>query len=133
MKDLTRAMSKKSASATAEKAAARPDRPTAAPSQNPGATAFAGHATLRYSTLRLALFVISLLVLWGLAALFRLDLSTDSARLLLLALSLLISSAASLLLLSRQRDAMSAGIVARIQRMSGKFNAEASFEDQDGE
>jgi hypothetical protein len=88
-----------------------------------------GHAVMRYTTLRLALFLGSLLLLWGIARVFDMDLSSQLSRLTLLAVAVLVSSSASFVLLSKQRDAMSAGLVARSERLSRKFTAESSFED----
>ena len=89
------------------------------------------HAVLRYTTLRLALFLVALLLVWGVAVVFNMDLSSQLSKLTLLAVALLLSSAASFVVLSKYRDAMSAGIVARTQRMSKKFEDAASFEDED--
>ena len=91
----------------------------------------ARHAVLRYTTLRLVLFLVALLVVWGVAVVFNMDLSSQLSKLTLLAVSLLLSSAASFVLLSKYRDEMSAGIVARTQRLSKKFDDAASFEDED--
>ncbi len=67
------------------------------------------HATLRYTTLRLVLFLIALVVMWGIAKLAGMDLSTDTNRLILLAVALLVSSSSvSFFALSKYRDAMSA-------------------------
>jgi Protein of unknown function (DUF4229) len=89
-----------------------------------------GSAALRYTTLRLALFLGSLVVIWGIARVFDMDLSSQLSRLTLLAVAVLVSSSASFFLLSRQRDAMSAGLVARSERLSRRFNAASSFEDE---
>ena len=92
------------------------------------------HATLRYTTLRLGLFLVALVVMWGIAKLAGMDLSTDTNRLILLAIALLLSSSVSFFVLSKYRDAMSAGIVSRSQRLSRKLQDSASFEDEeDGE
>ncbi len=86
---------------------------------------------LRYTTLRLALFLAALLVVWGVALVFDMDLSSQLSKLTLLAVALLLSSAVSFITLSKYRDAMSAGIVDRTQRLSRKFDDAASFEDED--
>ena len=91
------------------------------------------HATLRYTTLRLALFVVALVLMWGIAKLAGMDLSTDTNRLILLAVALLLSSSVSFFALSKYRDAMSAGLVARSQRLSRKLQDSASFEDEEGD
>ncbi|HEY3870724.1 MAG TPA: DUF4229 domain-containing protein [Actinocrinis sp.] len=87
------------------------------------------HAALRYTTLRMALFLGALVLVWAVAALLHMDLTTDTSRLIMIAVALFLSSAASLVVLSRQRDEMSAGIVARTQRLGRKFNDAATFED----
>ena len=89
------------------------------------------HATLRYTTLRLALFLVALVLMWGIAKLAGMDLSTDTNRLILLAVALLLSSSVSFFALSKYRDAMSAGLVARSQRLSRKLQDSASFEDEE--
>lgn len=89
------------------------------------------HAVLRYTTLRLALFLVALVVVWAIALIFHMDLSSQLSKLTLLAVALLLSSAASVIVLSKQRDAMSAGIVSRTQRLSRKFDDAASFEDDE--
>ena len=89
------------------------------------------HAVLRYTTLRLALFLVALLLVWGVAVVFNMDLSSQLSKLTLLAVALLLSSAASFIVLSKYRDAMSAGIVSRTQRLSKKFDDAAAFEDEE--
>jgi len=91
----------------------------------------ARHAVLRYTTLRLVLFLVALLLVWGVAVVLNMDLSSQLSKLTLIAVALLLSSAASFVLLSKYRDEMSAGIVARTQRLSKKFDDAASFEDED--
>jgi hypothetical protein len=91
------------------------------------------HATLRYTTLRLALFLVALLLVWGVAVVFDMDLSSQLSKLTLLAVALMLSSAVSFVVLSKQRDAMSAGIVARTQKLSRRFDDAASFEDDEDE
>jgi Protein of unknown function (DUF4229) len=88
------------------------------------------HAALRYTTLRLALFVVSLAVLWAIAEIAGMDLNSQLSKLSLLAVALLLSSVVSLIVLSKQRDAMSAGLVARSQKLSQKLDQAASFEDE---
>ena len=89
------------------------------------------HATLRYTTLRLALFLVALVLMWVIAKLAGMDLSTDTNRLILLAVALLLSSSVSFFALSKYRDAMSAGLVARGQRLSNRIEDSKSFEDED--
>ncbi|HEU5356960.1 MAG TPA: DUF4229 domain-containing protein [Actinocrinis sp.] len=89
------------------------------------------HAVMRYTTLRLGLFLVALVLVWAVALIFHMDLSSQLSKLTLLAVALLLSSAASFIVLTKQRDAMSAGIVARTQRLSRKFDDAASFEDDE--
>ena len=100
--------------------------------QQPAAPTFeTRHAVMRYTTLRLGLFLVALVLVWAVALIFHMDLSSQLSKLTLLAVALLLSSAASFIVLSKQRDAMSAGIVARTQRLSKKFDDAATFEDDD--
>jgi len=70
-------------------------------------------ATLAYTTARILLFVVSVIVLYLVGA----------RSVLLLALALLVSGIASYVLLSRQRDRMSGALIGRLkngrQRTSG--------------
>ena len=91
------------------------------------------HAAMRYTTLRLALFLCALVLVWGVAKIFDMDLSSQLSKLSLLAVALLLSSAVSFVVLSKQRDAMSAGLVARSERLSKRLNNAATFEDDDEE
>ena len=88
------------------------------------------HATLRYTTLRLALFLVALVLIWGIAELAGMQLDNEN-RLFLLAVALVVSSIASFFVLARYRGAMSAGLVARTERLSSKVRDSASFEDED--
>ncbi len=90
------------------------------------------HATLRYTTLRLALFLVSLVLIWGIAELAGMQLD-NANRLFLLAVALVVSSVASFFVLARYRGAMSEGLVARSERLSSKVRDSASFEDEDEE
>lgn len=132
---MNRAPKASPSSGTASKAT--PSKVTASTTNPTGGTTASGlqarHAVLRYTTLRLALFLVALLVVWGVAVVFNMDLSSQLSKLTLLAVALLLSSAASFALLSKYRDAMSAGIVARTQKLSKTFGDAASFEDEDEE
>ena len=99
-------------------------------SQAPSAVLNTKHAALRYTTLRLALFVVALGVVWVIAKLADMDLNSQTSKLSLLAVAILLSSAVSFVVLSKQRDAMSAGLVARSQKLSQKLDRAASFEDE---
>lgn len=91
------------------------------------------HATLRYTTLRLALFLVTLALTWGIAELagMHLDNHNQANRLFLLAIALVVSSVASFFALGKYRGAMSAGIVARTERLSRKVSDAAAFEDEE--
>jgi Protein of unknown function (DUF4229) len=111
-------------SAADEAAAARSEAAQPAPVLN------TKHATMRYTTLRLALFVVALGVVWLIAKIADMDLNSQFSKLSLLGVALLLSSVVSLVVLSKQRDAMSAGLVARTQKLSQKLDQAASFEDE---
>jgi hypothetical protein len=78
------------------------------------------HAVLRYTTLRLALFLIALALLW---------LVRIRDGLLLVAIALVLSGLASYVLLAAQRDAMSAQLHAARVRRSARAAERASRED----
>jgi hypothetical protein len=82
------------------------------------------HAILRYTTLRVAIFVAVLLLLW---------LVRIRDGVLLVAIALLVSGLASYVLLGSQRDAMSAQLHAATVRRRDRANAKASREDDDGD
>ena len=78
-------------------------------------------ATLAYTTARILLFVAAtgLIYLAG------------ARGLLLLALALLVSGAASYILLSRQRDAMAGALVGRVRNFRARLEAGTRAEDRD--
>lgn len=78
------------------------------------------HAILRYTTLRLALFVLALIVLW---------LVRIRDGVLLVAIALVLSGLASFVLLAGQRDAMSAQLHEAAQRRRVKGQLRAARED----
>jgi hypothetical protein len=78
------------------------------------------HAILRYTTLRVALFVLALIVLW---------LVRIRDGVLLVAIALVLSGLASFVLLAAQRDAMSAQLHEAAQRRRAKAQARAARED----
>ena len=94
------------------------------------AAAQSKHATMRYATLRIAIFLVSLAVLWGLVAATG-HIVTGNGVLYLMMGALLISGVASFFLLSRQRDAMSVQVTRRTERMAHKFEENAAMEDED--
>ena len=107
----------------------------------PATTPRIPHATLRYTTLRLGLFLVTLVLIWGIAELAGMHLDDQFNRLFLLAIALVVSSVASFFALGRYRGAMSAGLVARGEKRSEKFSEKlsrklsdsASFEDEEAE
>jgi hypothetical protein len=78
------------------------------------------HAILRYTTLRLALFVIALVLLW---------LVRIRDGVLLIAIALVVSGLASYVLLAGQRDAMSAQLHAANVRRRERSLTRAARED----
>ena len=90
----------------------------------------AKHATLRYATLRIAIFLVSLGVLWGGVAATG-HLVTGNGALYLMMGALLVSGIASFFLLNRQRDAMSAQVTARAERLTRRIGENAAMEDDD--
>lgn len=81
------------------------------------------HPAVAYSLSRITLFVVALWVLYFLGA----------RGLLLIALAALASGLISYVVLSRQRDAMSAAVSARVRRMQERIDASAAAEDVDDE
>jgi hypothetical protein len=88
------------------------------------------HATLRYATLRIAVFVVTLGVLWGIVAATGHVVTTNGSLYLMMG-ALLVSGIASFFLLDRQRDLMSERVAARAERMTKRIDANASMEDED--
>jgi Mn2+/Fe2+ NRAMP family transporter len=78
-------------------------------------------ATFAYTTARILLFVAAT----GLCYL------AGARGLLLLGLALLISGAASYVVLSRQRDAMSGALMNRLRTLRSRIDAGAKAEDRD--
>jgi len=88
------------------------------------------HATMRYATLRIAIFLVSLAVLWGAVAATG-HIVTGNGVLYLMMGALLVSGVASFFLLSRQRDAMSVQVTQRTERLATRFEENAAMEDED--
>lgn len=84
----------------------------------PGSTM---RSTLAYTTARILLFVISLIVLYLLGA----------HGLLLIGLALVISGIVSFVVLSRQRDAMSSALATRIGSFRSRLDEGTRAEDED--
>lgn len=88
------------------------------------------HPTLRYTALRLGVFAACWVVLATLAALGVLPAGVGTSHPLWLAvLALLVSAPLSLVLLRRQRDAMSERVADGIDRARQKLNANRTMED----
>jgi cell division protein FtsW (lipid II flippase) len=78
-------------------------------------------ATFAYTSARILIFVVSLILLY--LAGFR--------QLLLIGVALVVSGIVSFVLLSRQRDAMSAALAGRISSFRGRLDAGTRAEDDD--
>ncbi|MFH8368720.1 DUF4229 domain-containing protein [Streptomyces sp. NPDC018031] len=87
-------------------------------------------AALRYTAMRLGIFVACFLVMWGLVH-FGLAPAgaNDSNFFWVLLLALVVSAPLSLVLLRKQRDAMSEQLVEKVDQVKGKFQASRSQED----
>jgi hypothetical protein len=79
------------------------------------------HPAIAYSVSRILLFVVALWLLYLFGA----------RGLLLIALAALASGLISFVLLSRQRDAMSAAVSERLRRVKERIDASAAAEDID--
>ncbi|MFI8521356.1 DUF4229 domain-containing protein [Streptomyces sp. NPDC085481] len=85
---------------------------------------------LRYTLMRLGIFAGSFLALWGLVYLGVLPRGLGDSNLLwVLVLSVVVSAPLSFVLLRRERDAMSAEIVEKVDRAKGRLEANRSAED----
>jgi hypothetical protein len=105
-------------------------KPAAADLAGAAAAAQARHATLRYATLRIVIFLVSLGVMWGVVAATG-HIVTGNGALYLCMGALLVSGIASFFLLNRQRDAMSAQVTARAERITRRVQENAAMEDED--
>ncbi|MEU6984602.1 DUF4229 domain-containing protein [Streptomyces sp. NPDC046324] len=89
-----------------------------------------GAATLRYTLMRLGVFVGCFFVLWGLVYLGVLPRGLGDSNLLwVLLLAIVISAPLSFVLLRGQRDAMSEQIVAKVDRAKDRLAENRSRED----
>lgn len=98
----------------------RPDKPGEAEESTPVLPARASHTVLRYSSLRLAIFVIALILLWLVRV----------RGALLVVLALIVSGLASYALLRRQRADMAAQLAAAAERRRDRAVARAAREDE---
>ena len=78
-------------------------------------------ATFAYTSARILLFVVSMILLY----------LAGATGLLLIGLALVVSGIASFVLLSRQRDAMSSALAARIGSFRSRLDDGARAEDND--
>ncbi|MFG2330686.1 DUF4229 domain-containing protein [Streptomyces sp. NPDC048604] len=89
-----------------------------------------GAATLRYTLMRLGVFVGCFLALWGLVYAGVLPRGLGDSNLLwVLLLSIVVSAPLSFVLLRKQRDAMSEQIVTKVDKAKGRLEAARSQED----
>ncbi|WP_328386062.1 DUF4229 domain-containing protein [Streptomyces sp. NBC_00400] len=87
-------------------------------------------ATLRYTALRIGLFVASFAVVWALAYVHVIPITIGASNTVwLLLLAIVISAPLSFVLLRKQRDAMSEQIVAKVDRQRERLMANAGQED----
>ncbi|WP_405742959.1 DUF4229 domain-containing protein [Streptomyces sp. NBC_01525] len=88
------------------------------------------YATFRYTALRLGLFLACFAVAWGLAYVGVIPLAVKGSNMIwLLLVAIVVSAPLSLVLLRKQRDAMSVQIVDRVDRQRERLNANRSQED----
>lgn len=116
-----------SSNPTENPAVADADRPGALETRDPAAPR-AGHPALRYTLLRIGLFAVVSGVMWVLAR-YGLKLTGDGAGIFVVGVSLAVSGLLSYFLLNSQRDAMSAALVARVERAKARLDEGASAED----
>jgi hypothetical protein len=89
------------------------------------------HVVIRYTTLRLAIFLAVLIVLRAIVAIAGYSLAGASSLLYLALVALLVSGVISFFALNRQRDAVSETVVERGTRLRAKLDANAAMEDDD--
>ncbi|GAB2619857.1 DUF4229 domain-containing protein [Streptomyces capparidis] len=88
------------------------------------------HAALRYTAMRVGIFALCFLVLWLLALVGVIGVEGATGVLLLLAIAGVLSAPISYVVLSRQRDAMSEEIVAKVAETKRKLAENRSMEDE---
>ncbi|MER0244451.1 DUF4229 domain-containing protein [Streptomyces sp. HSW2009] len=87
-------------------------------------------ATLRYTAMRLGIFVGCFLALWGLVHFGALPSGLGDSNLLwVLMLAIVVSAPLSFVLLRKQRDAMSEQIVVKVDRAKERLVAHQTQED----
>nr|WP_308377725.1 DUF4229 domain-containing protein [Streptomyces sp. ISL-98] len=88
------------------------------------------HATIRYTAMRLAVFVGCFFVIWGLVRFGILPAGLGNSNLLwVLMLAIVVSAPLSFVLLRKQRDAMSERIVERVDHAKARFESNRKQED----
>lgn len=89
------------------------------------------HATIRYTAMRFGVFVACFLVAWALVAFRILPSSVGGMANIfwVLILAIVLSAPLSFVLLRKQREAMSEGIVAKVSETKTRFEANRRQED----
>lgn len=93
-----------------------------------GSTRAKGHPAVRYTLLRIVLFAAVMGVVWLLSR-YVLKLGGNGAGIFVVGVSLAVSGLLSYFLLDKQRDAMSAALVDRVERAKARIEEGASAED----
>jgi Protein of unknown function (DUF4229) len=88
------------------------------------------HATLRYTSLRLSIFAVCFLVLWLIAITGVVKVKGAEGVVLLFGAAALISAPISYVALSRQRDAMSAQLVRKVEDTRQRLAENRAQEDE---
>lgn len=84
--------------------------------------------TVRYSLLRLGLFLACAAVVWVVFAL--LDITGSGSGILIVGIALALSGVISFKVLGRHRDEVSAQLYARVERAKARIDDDASAEDE---
>nr|WP_028812464.1 DUF4229 domain-containing protein [Streptomyces flavidovirens] len=88
------------------------------------------HATIRYTAMRLGVFVGCFFVIWGLVHFGVLPAGLGDSNLLwVLLLAIVVSAPLSFVLLRKQRDAMSERIAERVDSAKARLDSNRSQED----
>jgi Protein of unknown function (DUF4229) len=88
------------------------------------------HATLRYTSMRVSVFAACVLVLWLIAMTGVVKVRGTEGVVLLFGVAALISAPISYVVLNRQRDAMSAEIVGKVEQTRQRLAENRSQEDE---
>lgn len=88
------------------------------------------HPTLRYTASRFGVFVASFALVWLLAYVNAIPLGRNNSNVVwMILLALVISAPVSLVLLRKQRDAMSEQLVVKVDRAKSRLSANQGRED----